>query len=99
MNHDENNPEIEKQIPAELEARVVAWVSGEASPSESAELERLTAERPDLAALKARIEAVRKLVSEAVSPDSEPLRLSAARREALLQSLGAPGDPAAHEAS
>ncbi|HXQ81013.1 MAG TPA: von Willebrand factor type A domain-containing protein [Opitutaceae bacterium] len=97
--NDDNIPEMQKQIPAELEARVEAWVSGEASPSESAELERLTAGRPELAALKARIEAVRKLVSEAVSPDSEPLRLSAARRESLLQSLGAPGDPAAREAS
>src|SRR5687768_18255727 len=97
MNHDEpnshsdQNPGIHPWIEPELEARVVAWVAGEASAFEIAELERLTAERPELAIFKRRIEAVHGLVGEAVRPDKEPLRMSTARREMLLATIGASG--------
>ena len=39
MNHDEKNskPDVQAYIDPELEARVVAWVAGEASPFEIAE--------------------------------------------------------------
>ncbi len=67
----------------EMEARIVAWVSGEASASESAELGRLAAADPGLAAFKRRVEAMHRLALEAVAPDREPLKLSGDRRAEL----------------
>jgi hypothetical protein len=93
MNYDEKNPDTQPGIGPELEARMVAWVAGEASAFEAAELERLTGERPELAIFKRRIEAVQGLVAEAVRPDKEPLRLSPERRASLLQAIGAAGIP------
>lgn len=75
----------------ELEARVVAWVLGEASAFEVAELERLCAEQPELAVFKRRIEAVHGLTGEAVKPAKEPLRLSAERRAKVLAVIGGAG--------
>jgi len=89
MNHDENKQEVQTWIEPELEARVVAWVAGEASAFESAELERLVAEKPELAIFKRRIEVVHGLVAVAVHPDEPPLRLSPERRAKLLQTLSA----------
>jgi secreted protein with Ig-like and vWFA domain len=71
-----------------LEARVVAWVAGEASAFEAAELERLTTDNPELAIFKRRMQAIHGLVGEAVQPDKDPLRLSPESREKLLQALG-----------
>ncbi|MBL9211552.1 MAG: von Willebrand factor type A domain-containing protein, partial [Opitutaceae bacterium] len=94
MNHDDINPksgpapDMEPWIEPELEARVVAWVAGEASPFEIAELERLLTEKPELAVFKRRIEAVQGLVADAAAPDREPLQLSGPRRAQLLQTLG-----------
>ena len=90
MNHDDNKPNIQPLIETELEARVVAWVSGEASAFEAAELERLIGEKPELGIFKRRIEAVRGLVAEAIRPDQQPLLLSPGRRAKLLQAIGAP---------
>jgi secreted protein with Ig-like and vWFA domain len=90
MKHDDNNPSGREPIDTELEARVVAWVSGEASAFEVAELERLTRENPELAIFKRRIEAVRGLVAEAIRPDPEPLLLSPERRAKLLAAISAP---------
>ena len=89
MNHDDHKPDLSTLIDPELEARIVAWVSGEASPFESAELTRLTSEKPELAIFKRRIAAVDGLVGEAIRPDKKPLRLSPDRRTKLLQTLGA----------
>ena len=71
MNHDDKKPNSEMRawIEPELEARVVAWVAGEASAFEVAELERLLAEQPELAIFKRRIEAGQGLIAEAVRPD------------------------------
>src|SRR5882724_12041349 len=95
MNHDETNsnsdtkPESQPAaIDPALEARVVAWVAGEASAFERAELERLIAAQPELAIFKRRIEAVHGLVGEAARPDQEPLRMSAERRAKVLQAIG-----------
>jgi hypothetical protein len=88
MNNEEKNKETQNQISAEMEARVVAWVSGEATPAESAELERLVAGNPALATFKGRIEAVKKLAAEGMSPDAEPMRMSGERRAALLREIG-----------
>ncbi|MEO5959935.1 MAG: von Willebrand factor type A domain-containing protein, partial [Opitutaceae bacterium] len=98
MNHDENKnspKDMRTWIEPELEARVVAWVAGEASAFEIAELERLVAEKPELAIFKRRIEAVQGLVGEAVRPDKEPLRLAAERREKLLAAIGAAANASA----
>src|SRR5688572_31597679 len=92
MNHDDHkNPDGEMQawIEPELEARVVAWVAGEASAFEVAELERLVVKKPELAIFKRRIEAVHGLMAEAARPDKEPLRLSDERRAKLLETIGA----------
>ncbi|PTY02422.1 hypothetical protein DB347_23745 [Opitutaceae bacterium EW11] len=91
MNHDEGTSDMQTWIEPELEARVVAWVSGEASAFEIADLERLTREKPELAVFRRRIEAVRGLVAEAVRPEQAPLRLSQDRRATLLASLGGGG--------
>lgn len=72
----------------ELEARIVAWVLGEASAFEAAELERLCAERPEAAVFKRRLQAVHGLVGEAAKPVQEPLRLSAERRAKVLAVIG-----------
>ena len=52
---DENENKAERHDGNELEARIVAWISGEASAFEIAELERLMTERPELAVFKRRI--------------------------------------------
>jgi hypothetical protein len=89
MKNDEENKGMQNPVSAEMQERIIAWVSGEASPPEAAELERLAGENPALAAFKARIEAVRRLAADAVSADKTPLRMSEARRAALLRELGA----------
>src|SRR5262245_43233325 len=94
MNHDDTNkkpdpqPHMEAWIEPELEARIVAWVAGEASAFEIAELERVIAEKPELAIFKRRIEAVHGLVAEAALPDKETLRLSDERRAKVLATIG-----------
>lgn len=94
MNHDETNsnpgpkPDMHAWIEPELEARIVAWVAGEASAFEIAELERQIAEKPELTLFKRRIEAVHGLVGEAVLPETQPLRLSEDRRAKLLATIG-----------
>jgi anti-sigma factor RsiW len=69
MNSDDKKPEMENSISPELETRIVAWVAGEASAFEAAELERLIQEKPELAVFKRRIAAVQGLVAEAVRPE------------------------------
>jgi protein TonB len=85
MNFDENNPG--NAATAELEARVLAWICGEVPEAEAAEIERLAAERPELAEFKRQVEDAGRLVEEAVASDREPLRLSPRRRRALLKNL------------
>ncbi len=99
MNNDQNEfPKDQPAADAALEARIVAWVAGEASAFEAAELERLVAERPALAEFKREMEAVHRLVGEAASPDAEPLRLAPERREKLLQVIaGEPERPSVAE--
>ncbi len=87
MNNDEKNREMRDQISGEMEARIVAWVSGEASVEESAELGRLVAGNPALAAFKGRIEAATRLAADAAAPDRKPLRMSEGRRAALLREI------------
>lgn len=88
MNHDETN-DFELRGEPELEARLVAWVAGEASDFEQAELERIVAERPEVARFKAQLERAHALVRAATQPEAAPLRLSPERRAKLLAKLGA----------
>lgn len=74
----------------DLEARVVAWVLGEASPFEIAELERAITEHPELGVFKRRIEAVHGLVGQASRPVAKSLRISAEKRAKLLATIGGP---------
>jgi Ca-activated chloride channel homolog len=89
MNHDENTPDLQTHIEPELEARLVASVLGEASAFETAELERLVLEKPELGIFKRRIEAVHGLVGTAVRPEQAPLRLAPERRAKILEAIGA----------
>lgn len=88
MNHDEQTNKDNTLAP-DLEARVVAWVAGESSAFEAAELERLATDKPEIGVFKRRVQAVQGLVAEAIRPDKDPLRLSPERREKLLQTIGA----------
>lgn len=89
MNDNDNNPGPQPWNDPALEARIVAWVMGEASAFEVAELERLVVEHPELALFKRRIEAVHGLAARAVRPAPPKLQLSAERRRKLLDVIGA----------
>ena len=90
MNNDDTfNSNSDNNLTPELEARVVAWVLGEASDFEAAELTRLCAEQPELAVFKRRIEAVHGLLGEATRPARHELpRLSPERRAKVLAVIG-----------
>ncbi|HEY5229216.1 MAG TPA: hypothetical protein VIJ19_11790, partial [Opitutaceae bacterium] len=92
MNNDESNQGQQDGKQADVEARIVAWVMGEASAAESAELESLVAAQPELAAFRAAIMELRGLSKEAMAADRVPLRLSQGRRSALLHRLGTPAE-------
>ncbi len=87
MNDDKTHFDPSHPIEPELEARVVAWVLGEASPFEAAELERRCAIEPELAIFKRRTEAVHGLLGEAARPADVAWRLAPERRAALLEKL------------
>lgn len=81
-----------------LEARIVAWVLGEASAFEAEELERLCDEKPELAVFKRRIEAVHGLAGEAHRPRSgadAAWKLSPERRAAVQALIASPDAAAA----
>lgn len=78
-----------------LEARLVAWIAGEASPFEAAELARLCAENPELEKFRRRVAAVHGLVAEAVRPAPTGFRLAPERRAKLLAALDQTASPAA----
>ena len=84
-----NNEGPQPWIDPALEARVVAGVLDETSAFETAELDRVLAENPELAIFKRRIEAVHALVGSAVRPEAPKIQLSPDRRQKLLEKLGA----------
>ena len=88
MNHDEKNSNLHPWIEPELEARLVAVILGEASAFEAAEIARLVEEKPELALLKNRIEAVQGLIGLATRPDQAPMRLAPERRAKILAAIG-----------
>lgn len=84
----DNHPDLQFWIEPELEVRIVAWVLGEASEFEAAELERIAGERPEVMAFKREIEAVHGLIGAATRAERKPLRLSPERRAKLLEKFG-----------
>ena len=88
MNDENKPPHLEALIEPELEARLVAAVLGEASAFETAELERLVIEKPELGIFKRRIEAVHGLIGVATRVDQAPLRLAPERRAKILEAIG-----------
>lgn len=72
-----------------IEARIVAWVLGEASAFEVAELERLCEERPELLIFRRRMMALHQLLKDAAdSRGSEAWKLVPDKRRALDDVLG-----------
>lgn len=65
------HPPLEPVGDASLEARIVAWVLGEATAFEAGELERLCDERPELLVFRRRMRALHGLLSEAESAESD----------------------------
>jgi secreted protein with Ig-like and vWFA domain len=93
MNHQDP---LQPWISPDLEARITAWVLGEASPFEIAELTRLISENPELAVFKRRLEGVHGLVTEAHRvPTTPALTLSPERRARILAAIEAPTGAAA----
>ena len=75
-----------------IEARIVAWVLGDASAFEAAELERLCGERPELLVFRRRMRALHGLLTEAAVPDHST-KLPPAKRKALDAIFGVDKPP------
>ncbi len=74
---------------APVEARIVAWVLGEASAFEAAELERLCEERPELMIFRRRMHALHGLFTEAEAAETDhSWKLPPEKRKALDEILG-----------
>ncbi len=90
MQHDSDTPKHRALGDEALEARIVAWVLGEASPFEVAELERLCAERPEWEVFRRRILAIHHLLGESENAAADPeWRLAPEKRGALDHAFGA----------
>lgn len=77
-----------------LEARIVAWVLGDASAFEAAELERLCGERPELLIFRRRMRALHGLLSEAETAQPDPgWKLPPSKSKALDDLFGSPPAP------
>ena len=73
-----------------LEARVVAWVLGEASDFEAEELKRLCEEQPELEVFRRRIEAVHGLAGEAMRAPLVDWKLPPQKRAKVLALMETP---------
>ncbi|MEI7956760.1 MAG: hypothetical protein WCJ66_16470, partial [Verrucomicrobiota bacterium] len=72
-----------------IEARIVAWVLGDASAFEAAELERLCDERPELLVFRRRMRALHGLLSEAETAEPDhSIKLSPEKRRVLDEIFG-----------
>jgi len=82
-----------------VEARIVAWVLGEASPFEVAELERLCAERPELMIFKRRMTALHGLLAEAENPQADGTWKIPAEKRGEFEAILGVGKPIIIEAA
>ncbi len=72
-----------------VEARIVAWVLGETSAFEAAELERLCEERPELLVFRRRMRALHGLLTEAEAAEMDhSWKLSPEKRQVLDEIFG-----------
>ena len=72
-----------------VEARIVAWVLGEASAFEAAELERLCEERPELLVFRRRMRALHGLLTEAEAAEKDhSWKLPVEKRQVLDEIFG-----------
>jgi Mg-chelatase subunit ChlD len=72
-----------------LEARIVAWVLGEASPFEAAELEKLCAENPKLREFERRMRDLNEILEVDAKPgDDAAWKLPTGKREKVTDLLG-----------
>lgn len=91
MKTEDGSEALHPWIEPELEARLTALVLGEASDFERDELERLIAERPELALYRKRLEAMHRMLREVAKGESAEeqgeWKLGAERRAAVLARL------------
>lgn len=89
MKEDDTQP-LEAVTDEVSEARIVAWVLGEASAFEIAELERLCGEKPELEIFRRRMLALQGLLVEAVGEDKDggEWKLSGGRRRGVEEVFG-----------
>ena len=77
-----------------VEARIVAWVLGETSAFEAAELERLCEERPELLVFRRRMRVLHGLLTEAEAAESDhSWKLPADKRQVLDEIFGEEKSP------
>ncbi len=86
------NPETPFTIHGDeaVEARIVAWVLGEASAFESAELERLCEERPELLVFRRRMRALHGLLTEAEAAEPDTTWKLPPEKRAILDEIFGP---------
>ena len=86
-----DNPNLTAVGDEPIEARIVAWVLGDASSFEAAELERLCEERPELLVFRRRMRALHGLLTaaEAAEPDRS-WQLPPEKRQVLDEIFGTP---------
>ncbi|HVJ45579.1 MAG TPA: von Willebrand factor type A domain-containing protein [Luteolibacter sp.] len=87
--NDETDIPLHPSADEVVEARIVAWVLGEASAFEIAELERLCAEKPELAAFHQRMLALQGLLTDAVGQESgDEWKLPEEKAKTLHEAFG-----------
>jgi hypothetical protein len=84
-----NKPTFDTIGDEPLEARIVAWVLGETSAFEAAELERLCDERPELLVFRRRMRALHGLLTEAEAAEADhSTKLPPEKRKLLDEIFG-----------
>jgi hypothetical protein len=86
-----DNPNLTAVGDEPIEARIVAWVLGDAAAFEAAELERLCEERPELLVFRRRMRALHGLLTEAEAAEPDPSwQLPPEKRKVLDEIFGTP---------
>ena len=86
-----DNPNLTAVGDEPIEARIVAWVLGDASAFEAAELDRLCEERPELLVFRRRMRALHGLLTEAEAAEPDhSWQLTPEKRKALDEIFGEP---------
>ena len=86
-----DNPNLTAIGDEPIEARIVAWVLGDASAFEAAELERLCDERPELQVFRRRMRALHGLLTEAEAAEPDTAwQLPPEKRKVLDELFGTP---------